>query len=198
MAEPIYGGTNLCLRSDGCIFCLLNGAFTPHAMGGQYKKSRGLVTLEVASSSNPESYFKKNDLAGIEPFTLVKFSQAHPETWVWDGQVLWSDFQVLHRKPRLWASAQLYASEARNNRKNWFANWLQHEQRDANSLHKWHLTAGNGDYKNDLVMNRRNLVRTVSSTAFAITDTSVHILHTDILNEKYMEFNFQLPYKDSE
>lgn len=50
---------------------LLNGAKEKHLVKPFYRKSRGLIVLEIASENDSLECWKKIDLTEIEPFTMV-------------------------------------------------------------------------------------------------------------------------------
>src|SRR5262249_8310641 len=144
---------------------LLNGAFLKHLRKPPYRLSRGMVLLEIMRTQHPLEGMAQMDLEGIEPFTLVLFVQGN----LWDCR--WD----VHRKhivaldktnPHIWSSATLYDERVAKERKGWFAKWLKNQDRIApGDIVRFHHSAGNGDVRNDLVMNRNNELYTVSVTS---------------------------------
>ena len=50
---------------------MLNGAFTKHERNLPYRKSRGLIVLEIFEYKSFSDFVTDVDLHNIEPFTLV-------------------------------------------------------------------------------------------------------------------------------
>jgi len=65
---------------------LLNGAFKKHIAQPPYRKSRGLVLLEIVEADEPQSFFKQLDLFDIEPFTVVLHQPGLLHEFRWDGK----------------------------------------------------------------------------------------------------------------
>ncbi len=162
--EPVHGGTNMAIGKNGGVAVLLNGAFDSHSHKPPYRLSRGLLLLESLESENLKMFANRFDFSGIEPFTLV-FLHQRIEEIRWDGKdIHYAEFN--EEQPKLWASAQLYSKAVRAKRQKWFNELLRSENANAEDVLDFHLTGGDGDIENDLVMNRGGLVQTVSVTQF--------------------------------
>ena len=68
------GGTWIAHTEDK-IVVLLNGAQEKHVVKPSYRKSRGVIALEIIASSNSLSYWNNLNLIDIEPFTIVFFEE---------------------------------------------------------------------------------------------------------------------------
>jgi hypothetical protein len=73
--DPDAGGSWIALKDNGDALVLLNGAFIKHLRKPPYRRSRGLVLLDVIKAEDPGQCFNEMDLEGIEPFTLVLFTK---------------------------------------------------------------------------------------------------------------------------
>ena len=73
--DPGAGGTWFATAEDGTIGVLLNGAFVRHTRLDHYRKSRGLVLLDIISNVDPLVDLYGYDLNEIEPFTVILFSE---------------------------------------------------------------------------------------------------------------------------
>jgi hypothetical protein len=185
--EPVHGGTNLAVGSSRKAVVLLNGAFEPHPFGGVYRRSRGLMVLDFLDFSDIEAFADSYNFDGIEPFTLVAFEGSIGELR-WDGT-------NLHRakfnpgSPHIWASAQLYTPAAREKRKVWFEDLLvqRSEEIDPAVIFDFHLRGGDGDPENDMVMNRFDLVRTVSISQLSSNRDTATLRHLNLLTERESE-----------
>ncbi|MEK7254940.1 MAG: hypothetical protein AAB316_09360, partial [Bacteroidota bacterium] len=84
----------------------------------------------------------------------------------------------------LWSSATLYPKEIREMRQGWFEEWLKNRQDfSLEALHHFHRTGGEGDSWNGFLMNRNNLVQTVSITQVAKTERGIELIYNDLLRQ---------------
>src|SRR5215213_8721662 len=67
------GGSWIAMKDNGDAAVLLNGAFEKHIPSPPYKKSRGLVFVDMVSDDIVVRKFLHYDLNKIEPFTLIVF-----------------------------------------------------------------------------------------------------------------------------
>jgi hypothetical protein len=179
--EPVHGGTNMAVALTGDAYVLLNGAFEAHPFGRQYRLSRGIVVLESLNQPSLESFQSVFDFENIEPFTLLRFGDSI-EDLRWDGS---NTKHQIHDKsqPRLWASAQLYTEPVRAKRRKWFEQLLA-KKPSPEEVWNFHQYGGDGDGRNDMVMNRDNLVRTVSITQIIGFKQPIEVQHLNLLNGK--------------
>ena len=71
--DPKAGGTWFAADENNNIGVLLNGAFEKHIRSSYYRKSRGLILLDIMSADSPYTEFCRIDLYEIEPFTLILY-----------------------------------------------------------------------------------------------------------------------------
>lgn len=180
--EPRHGGTNMAIGENGSTYVLLNGAFTPHPFGKTYRMSRGLLMLQSLESDDLQSFSIAFNFQGIEPFTLLRMAAVIEEIR-WDGDQL-HYLKKDSAQPLIWASAQLYSKAAIENRQLWYkALLLQNPKKE--DLLNFHLKGGDGDPYNDMVMNRNNMVRTVSVTMVARNGDHGVVEHVDLIHDKH-------------
>jgi hypothetical protein len=162
-------GTWIAASSSGKTFCLLNGAFEAHKPSPPYKRSRGLVLLDILASEDPEKFPINPGFAGVEPFTLIMIRKLS-QTFIlnelrWDG----SQYHVKdldNQIPHIWSSSTLYPPEVRIKREQWFNEWqTRNPSPGLNDLLLFHSRGGSGDQENDLIMSRSNDRQTISITA---------------------------------
>jgi len=162
------GGSWIACNRNGAAAVLLNGAFTKHVYQPPYKKSRGLAFLDIATAADLLTGYRTTDLEGIEPFTVILWNNNALYECRWDGvqkHISMPD----PRLPHTWSSVTLYDESVIAIRKKWFCEWLQRSAGPSmEAVIAFHLSAGDGDPKNDLLMNRGE-VFTVSITAMEIT-----------------------------
>ena len=189
--DPKAGGTWLCVADTGRIICLLNGAFKKHDRKPPYRRSRGLVLLDAFEYENIDRFFADYALKGIEPFTMVVCDSDRLFELRWDGNQKHL-LQMDADKPYIWSSATLYSEAFIKKRSQWFELWLDEHpdfrQKDIIAFHKY---GGEGDSTNDFVMNRFNVVRTVSISSIEKKQSKIELLHLDLLNQKTSRCNIE-------
>lgn len=178
--EPVHGGTNIAIGNDQ-VTVLLNGAFSSHEHNPPYSKSRGLVVLESLDLDLLRG-MEADGLIGVEPFTMVRFSQEVEEVR-WDGSLIhYRNFDP--DTPLLVVSAQLYSEESRQKRQEWFHTFLKEFSGSPEVVFDFHRTGGDGDPHNDMVMNRDGLVQTVSITQVAHFPGDCTLRHLNLIDNR--------------
>ena len=180
-------GTWIACSSSGKTFCLLNGAFEYHKSEPPYRKSRGLVLLEMLQASDAAEYLSARGLNGIEPFTLVMVKTLSGKIILqelrWDGNR--PHLKVLNSSlPHIWSSATLYDSEIRQARQDWFHRWLSdNPDPGQDELLHFHRFGGKGESENDLVMKRSNGRQTISITSVISSQEKNEMCYEDLVRE---------------
>ena len=190
--DPRAGGTWIAAASTQRVVCLLNGAFEAHNRQLPYRLSRGIMVLESFSYPTANTFFQGYNFKGIEPFTFILYD--HGRLWElrWDGQeqfIRALDPQGTY----IWSSATLYPADVRYRREQWFSRWIEDVSVfSPNALLHFHQHAGDGDAWNDVVMNRGEMVRTVSITSIEKTASHLNFRYYDLLtaNEQKAQMEF--------
>jgi len=186
------GGTWIAVKENGDAAVLLNGAFIYHASQPPYRKSRGQLFLEVLSADHPVWTFSKIDLMGIEPFTLIVFENNSLYEFRWDGIERYCR-QLSNSRPHIWSSATLYDGLVIKKREQWFAKFLNRTpvptQLDIINFHKF---GGDGDRRNDLLMERDGIYSTVSITSILLNTDRGVMKYLDLKNNKESEIKIGL------
>ena len=189
--DPKAGGTWFAVANDGTVAVLLNGAFQPHAFGGVYRKSRGLVLLDIIAAPDPFAEIDVYDLAGIEPFTLLLFRSMQFAEFRWDGIGKYIK-ELSPDSPSIYSSAMLYEPPIIAQREIWFDQFLHDgHHKSAQSVRDFHSSAGRGDVKNGLVMSRGELLKTQCITQAVLDIQDIRLYHHDLIRN--LEFNDVLP-----
>lgn len=83
--DLVSGGTWI-YSSDNYVCCILNGEFKAHTHQPPYRKSRGLVLIDLLNYSSFDEFSEKVELDGIEPFTMIVLNRKSNEKkiLVWD------------------------------------------------------------------------------------------------------------------
>jgi hypothetical protein len=119
--DPVAGGSWVAMRG-GDVGVLLNGAFVKHERLRGYRRSRGLVFLDIVRASDPLHEWKEIALEAIEPFTLVLFIGGRLFECRWDGR----ERHLRELDPTdayIWCSATLYDESARIDREKLLTEW---------------------------------------------------------------------------
>jgi Transport and Golgi organisation 2 len=190
--DAAAGGTWIALKENGDAAVLLNGAFICHASEPPYRKSRGVLFLEVLSANYPAWTFSKIGLMGIEPFTLILFENHSLYEFRWDGTERYCKQLSVHR-PHIWSSATLYDGLVIKKREHWFAKFLNRTpvptQQD---ILNFHLFSGDGDSENDLMMEREGIYSTVSITSILLNADRGVMKYHDLKDNKSPEIKIEL------
>ena len=177
------GGTWIAASNDHRLVCILNGAFVKHKHEPPYRLSRGIMALEFFEYHSAIDFFENYEFEGIEPFTLIVVEKGNLFDFRWDGNE--SHLQMLdNQESHIWSSSPLYPPEMQKKRQQVFYDWLteQKEISKEDILHL-HLNGGVGDPENDFVMNRMNIVRTVSITSLAYENGAFSMAFYDLTED---------------
>lgn len=181
--DALAGGTWFAAADNGVIAVLLNGAFQKHIARPPYRKSRGLILLEIIEADEPLSFFKTLDLGNIEPFTIVLYQPGLLHELRWDGNDKHEKAMDINGN-YIWSSATLYSDEIIEHRENLFGRFMHSTERiTAATVHDFHAS-NNGDDENGFVISRQTGMRTFSITQVVVYSSAVNFSHADLLEQK--------------
>lgn len=188
--DPKAGGTWFVTNADGVILVLLNGADEKHEVKLPYRKSRGLIVLEMISSFSPKDFWSEIDLENIEPFTLVLFQNNALFQLRWNGKE--KEITPLDSsKNHIWSSSTLYSSAIREKRLSWFRTFMNTNPEISESkMHDFHRYTEQENDENGLIINRNNEMKTLSITQAVIEKNKVAILHYDLIAKQDFSTSF--------
>lgn len=184
------GGTWFAVDETGTILVLLNGTNEKHKVELSYRKSRGLVVLDIISSLSPKDFWEEINLEKIEPFTLVLFQNNELFQLSWNGNNKEKTL-LENTKNYVWSSSTLYSSEIRKKRSTWFYTFLEKNPAisETKMLH-FHRHTEAENQENGLVINRNNEMKTLSITQSVIEKNKVTTLHCDLIENEDFETSF--------
>lgn len=179
--DAIAGGTWICLSNLNRVACLMNGAFERHEWKPPYRVSRGIVLLDSFKYPRAEDFIEQYDLNGVEPFTMIVNDNNRMTELRWDSSK--KHIKSLPTdKPQIWSSASLYPKVIRDKREEWFGKWLEGRTRfEQKDILDFHHHGGEGDTENDVVMNRYDMVQTVSVTSVVKNEYSASMYYHDLV-----------------
>lgn len=178
------GGTWFAVNENATVLVLLNGADEKHILKESYRKSRGLIVLELISSDSVIEEWRKIDLENIEPFTLVLFEEGKLYQLRWN-ETEKSTLQLDTNQSHIWSSSTLYPKEIREKRANWFSTFLDtNPEVDADEMFGFHRYTEEGNTENGLVINRNDALKTLSITQAVVEKNKVVIHYNDLIAEE--------------
>lgn len=182
--DPKAGGTWYVVDEKGTVLVLLNGADEKHEVKLPYRKSRGLIVLEMISSSSSKEFWNVIDLDNIEPFTLVLFQDKQLFQLRWNG--IKKEIKILDiQKEYIWSSSTLYSKEIREQRSSWFYTFLDdNPEISEDIILQFHRHTQEKNAEHGLVINRNNELKTLSITQSVIEKNKVIIRHLDLIADK--------------
>lgn len=189
--DPKAGGTWFVVDENGTVLILLNGASEKHKVEPHYRKSRGLIVLDLIAAPSPKDYWQEIVLKNIEPFTLVLFENQELFQMRWNG--IHKEISVLDSKKNyIWSSSTLYSNEVRTKRSGWFYDFLEGNAAiDNNEMLKFHQYTEEENQQNGLVINRNEELKTVSITQSVIEKNKVTLLHYDLMTSEKFVASFE-------
>jgi hypothetical protein len=178
--DPDGGGTWVALHESGHSVVLLNGGFVPHVSTPPYRRSRGLVLLDLVDHPSPYRAFGESELEGIEPFTAVVWEGGSLHECRWDGSMKHTR-RMDEGIPHIWSSSTLYDPAVMRKREGWFTEWISvNPVPSPDAILDFHMSAGDGDTCNDLLMERSGGVCTVSITSMELRPDAGMMRYIDL------------------
>jgi uncharacterized protein with NRDE domain len=193
--DEIAGGTWIASSVKCISVCLLNGAFKNHNRQLPYNRSRGQVLKERFNFQSNQAFINLVDLENVEPFTLLMIDHQNLKdidfkVLVWDGDQKHIS-EVDTTRPQIWASATLYNEQQRKSRKNWFSKFLNETQSlDNEAILRFHTGSFTDDKSEDIVMQRDNVLKTISVSQINISENNSNFYYKDL--EKDENYNLNL------
>lgn len=188
--DPKAGGTWYTVAQDGTVLVLLNGAAEKHQIKPAYRKSRGLIVLDLISSELVLEAWKTIDLNEIEPFTLVYFKDSILYQLRWN-EVAKETTLLDVNQPHIWSSSTLYSPEIRQERADWFETFYsENEAIQPNDLIHFHRYTQKENQQHGLVINRNGMLKTLSITQTVIEANKVVLSYFDLQQEKEFTHSF--------
>lgn len=180
--DEVSGGSWIALSETGRAVCLLNGAFDSFIPNPPYRQSRGLVVMDAVFAPDVSDFLQSYNLHQIAPFTLLVYEANNFQQLVWDGDKRHLSKLSIH-EPQIWSSATLYPKHVRDLRQTLFIEWIgTQDSFDRESIMSFHQMV-NGDPDNDFIMNRNDVVKTLSITSITLQKTNSSILHISLSHD---------------
>lgn len=182
--DPKAGGTWFAINDSNEIGVVLNGAFVCHQRKESYRRSRGLILLDIMSSKCPMAAVEQIDLSDIEQFTLVLFAANKLIELRWDGEKK-HILPLNIDKGHIWSSTTLYEPEAIAERDKLFSEFMDLPgEKGRKEILDFHTNNGE-DYENGFIIDRQDTQKkTFSVTQTIVQNGTCTLEHIDLLNQK--------------
>jgi len=179
--DPKAGGTWFAVDENSNVLVLLNGAEEKHILKEKYNRSRGLIVLELIGETSPLEMWQTIDLENVEPFTLVLFEDQKLYQLRWN-EIEKTTVALDVTKNHIWSSSTLYSAAIREKRANWFNTFLdtKPEVNEA-ELFNFHRYTEEENAEHGLVINRNDVLKTLSITQAVVEKNKVQMTHYDLM-----------------
>ena len=186
--DPVANGSWFCVKSDGSVLILLNGATQKHEVQAYYRKSRGLVLLDIIAAREPLMEWENIVLENIAPFTIIAFSGGTLVQLLWDGSQKQKKF-LDSTKAYIWSSVTLYTQDIIKKREKWFHDFLVEKQFHPtdSELLAFHTQTQSHDSENGLLINRNTEMLTKNLTQCVLTEHDFTLTHLDLIRHEKSE-----------
>ncbi len=184
------GGTWFVMDENGTVLVLLNGGIAKHNPILPYRKSRGLIALDIIANESPKDFWKQIDLDNIEAFTLVLYQEKTLYELIWDGFKKRTT-RLDESQNHIWSSVTLYPDEIRKKRSDWFFDFLK-DKNEITSLDilDFHRNTHSDDTQNGLIINRENTMKTLSVTQSVIEQNKGQMKYYDLIKTEDFSTSF--------
>lgn len=184
------GGTWFVVDEFGNSIILLNGGKIKHVVKEKYRLSRGVIVIDLITSNAIVSTWKTIDLSDIEPFTLLVLENKKPFQLQWSGEEK-STLELDVNQTYIWSSSTLYAPEIQQQREDWFVQYMDENQDiSAEKMKFFHKNTEPKDSKNGLIINRDDVLKTLSVTQTIISEEKIVVNHSDLIQNKEYSITF--------
>ena len=188
--DPKAGGTWYVVDENANVLVLLNGADEKHQWNPPYRRSRGLIVLDIFSSESAIDAWEQIDLENIEPFTLVLFQDQQLYQLRWNGTEK-SQRKLNTNENYIWSSSTLYAKEIREQRAQWFSTFLDTTPEVTfEEMFRFHRYTESENTQHGLIINRNNQLKTLSITQSVIEQNKITVMHHDLIEQKEFSNTF--------
>lgn len=180
--DPLGGGSWIGANRFLDIVVLFNGAFQKHPPGSNYRMSRGLIVKHLLETGIPLVEWTYLPLEGIEPFSLLVFTDAQLYRLTWDGTQ--KHHELLNKQlPHFFSSVTLYDASAAAQRTILFQQWYDQLIKDPNTPIEA-LYTSTQDTHNGFLIKRENGMQSQSISVIQYQDQSVSFKYHDLVNQQ--------------
>lgn len=188
--DPKAGGTWYVVDENANVLVLLNGAEEKHQWNPPYRRSRGLIVLDLFSAPSAIAAWHDIDLENVEPFTIVLFQNQKLYQLRWNGTEK-STLELDAKENHIWSSSTLYAQEIRQQRAQWFTTFLDTKPEVTfEEMFHFHRYTEADNSQHGLIINRNDKLKTLSITQSVIEQNKITVMHHDLIEQKEFSNTF--------
>lgn len=177
--DPKAGGTWIA-NNETKIIVLLNGAQEKHIPKPNYRKSRGLIVLDLMTTEKTLDYWKTIDLTDIEPFTIVLVENNKLTQLQWN-EVEKSTTEFDSKQFHIWSSSTLYSKEIREKRKEWFQDFIKSKNAPTpEEILHFHQFTESENKEFGLQINHNDVLKTISITQCKVKNDIIQMKYLDL------------------
>lgn len=188
--DPKAGGTWYVVDENANVLVLLNGAEEKHQWNPPYRRSRGLIVLDLFSATSAIAAWQEIDLENVEPFTIVLFQDQKLYQLRWNGTEK-NTLELDSNENHIWSSSTLYAQEIRQQRAQWFATFLDTKPEVTfEEMFHFHRYTEADNAQHGLIINRNDKLKTLSITQSVIEQNKITVMHHDLIEQKEFSNTF--------
>lgn len=181
-------GTWFVADSAGSVLVLLNGAFKKHVRQPEYRKSRGIILLELFKQPDVIKAFDQMLLENIEPFQLICWQYGQAVRMIWDGRSK-EVIRLSTAKNHFFSSVTLYPKIKAVEREGWFTNFLGKTTcLTEDKILDFHSNSHIDDRHNGLQIDRPDGTKTLSISQAIIGVGTTNYRYIDLINKKTKQF----------
>ena len=188
--DPKAGGTWYVVDESANVLVLLNGAEEKHQWNPPYRRSRGLIVLDLFSEASAIKAWQVIDLENVEPFTIVLFQDQKLYQLRWNGSEK-NTLTLNSNEHHIWSSSTLYQQEIRQQRAQWFAAFLDTKPEVTfEEMFRFHRYTEADNAHHGLIINRNENLKTLSITQSVIDQNKITVMHHDLIEQKEFSNTF--------
>ena len=177
--DPKAGGTWVA-HNETKIIVLLNGAQEKHFPKPNYRKSRGLIVLDLMTAEKTLDCWKTIDLTDIEPFTIVLVENNKLTQLQWN-EAEKSTTEFDSKQFHIWSSSTLYSKEIREKRKEWFQDFIKSKNAPTpEEILHFHQFTESENKEFGLQINRNDVLKTISITQCKVTSNTIKMEYLEL------------------
>lgn len=180
------GGSWIVFTAAGSAGVLLNGAAEKHEFRTGWRRSRGLVLLDLMSHPDPLAAWESYDFDGIEPFTLILYHREALYQLRWDALCA-EQLLVPIDEPQIWSSSPLYEADVRLWRQQEFHSCIGSRPLETD-IYDFHMRQDREEHRS-IRINRGGL-KTLSVTQAIIQNGTVGIQYHDLRDDRRHKLSF--------
>ncbi len=175
------GGSWFACKGNEAIMILLNGAKEKHVRRSRYRRSRGLILLDLLSQDHVKLAWEAIGLNDIEPFTIVFYDRSNLYQWRWNGEDK-KEMLLDVSKSYIWSSSTLYSKEARELRQELFINFMKEDFSGAESVFNFQKFGKIDDKENGFQINRNGIMMTQTICQSIVTTDEITMRHQNLID----------------